>query len=334
MNFIVFIILSFIFSLTSLSSEVITNKNVNFSINFSNFVEVKKSLKKHCKSNKFLLNLRNHASYPKFGSYENWKKVCEKIINTDISHNFIEKYFSTLQFSKKGILTGYYEPSIKISTERDKDFKFPILKKSKKLEFERKKIIKIFKNKDVLFWTDNNIDLFFLQIQGSGVGILQNGEKIMIKYHGHNNHKYTSIGKILVENGHIKKEKISMFTIKEWLHKNILKSEEIMNQNKRYIFFKKEPYSQESSSGAMGNTLIAGTSIAIDKSLFPYGIPFLIKTDENKFNKIVISHDTGSAIKGYNRADLFTGRGKKAEIIAGNLKKPLQLISLVPYISD
>ena len=315
-------------------SEVFPDKNVNFSINYSNFGEVKKSLKKHCNSNKFFLNLRNHPSYPKFGSYENWKKVCEKIINTDISQNFINKYFSTLYFSKKGILTGYYEPSIKISTERDKDFKFPILKKSKKLELERKKIIKIFENKDVLFWTDNKIDLFFLQIQGSGIGIFKNGEKVMIKYQGHNNHKYTSIGKILVENGHIKKEKVSMFSIKEWLHKNILKSEEIMNQNKRYIFFKKEPYSQNSSTGAMGNILIAGTSIAIDKSLFPYGIPFIIKTDEDKFNRIVISHDTGSAIKGYNRADLFTGRGKEAEIIAGNLKKPLQLISLVPYIDN
>ena len=334
MNLIVFIILSFTFSISSVFSEVITNKNVNFSINYSNFGEVKESLKKHCSSNKFFLNLRNHPSYPQFGSYENWKKICEKIISTDISKNFIDKYFSTLYFSKNGILTGYYEPSIKISTERDKDFKFPILKKSKKLEFARKKITKIFENKDVLFWTDNNIDLFFLQIQGSGVGILQNGEKVMIKYHGHNNHKYSSIGKILVENGHIKKEKVSMFTIKEWLHKNIIKSEEIMNQNKRYIFFKKEPYSDKSSSGAMGNTLIPGTSIAIDNNLFPYGIPFIIKTDENKFNRIVISHDTGSAIKGYNRADLFTGRGKEAEIVAGNLKKSLQLISLVPYIDN
>ncbi len=334
MNLTTIIILSLIFSCSSVFSEVFTDKNVNLSINFSNFGEVKKSLKKHCNSNKFFLNLRNHPSYPKFGSYENWKKVCEKIINTDISQNFINKYFSTLYFSKKGILTGYYEPSIKISTEKDKDFKFPILKKSKKLELERKKIIKIFENKDVLFWTDNKIDLFFLQIQGSGIGIFKNGEKVMIKYQGHNNHKYTSIGKILVENGHIKKEKVSMFSIKEWLHKNILKSEEIMNQNKRYIFFKKEPYSQNSSTGAMGNILIAGTSIAIDKSLFPYGIPFIIKTDEDKFNRIVISHDTGSAIKGYNRADLFTGRGKEAEIIAGNLKKPLQLISLVPYIDN
>lgn len=334
MNFIVFITFGLTVFFSSLSSEVSTNENINYSINYSNFKEVKKSLKKNCNSNKFFLNLRNHSSYPKFGSYENWKKVCEKILSTDITQNFIDKYFSTLYFSKSGILTGYYEPSIKISTKRDKDFKVPILKKSKKLEFERKKITKIFENKDVLFWTDNKVDLFFLQIQGSGIGIFKNGEKVGIKYQGHNNHKYTSIGKILVKNGHIKKDKVSMFTIKEWLNKNILISDEIMNQNKRYIFFKKEPYSQESSIGAMGDTLIAGTSIAIDKNLFPYGIPFIIKTDDDKFNRIVISHDTGSAIKGYNRADLFTGRGKEAEMIAGNLKKSLQLISLVPYIGN
>ena len=334
MLFIVLIIFSCIFSSSSLFTEELKNKKINFSINYSNFYEVRISLEKNCSSNKFFLDLQNHPSYPQFGSHENWKKICEKILNTEISKNFIVKYFDTLYFSKKGILTGYYEPLIKISKKRDENYKFPILKKSKELQFERKKILKIFENKDVLFWTNNKIDLFFLQIQGSGIGILKNGEKVMIKYQGHNNHKYTSIGKILVNNGHIKKDKVSMFTIKEWLHKNILISDEIMNQNKRYIFFKKEPYSKKSSTGAMGDILIAGTSIAIDKRLFPYGIPFVIKTDDDQLNRIVISHDTGSAITGYNRADLFTGRGKKAEIIAGNLKKPLQLISLVPYIGD
>lgn len=334
MNCIIFIILGFFFFPLSSTSGVLENKNFNFTLNYSNFSKVKKSLEDSCKSKEFLSNLQNHSSYPQFGSYKNWKQICEKIISTDISKSFIEKNFDTLTFSKKGILTGYYEPVIKISAERNDNFKFPILKKSKNLEVERRKITKLFKSKDVLFWTDNKIDLFFLQIQGSGIGVFENGKKIMIKYQGHNNQKYTSIGKILVKNGYIKKEKISMFTIKEWLHKNILESDEIMNQNKRYIFFKKAPYSKKSSTGAMGNTLIAGTSVAIDKNIYPYGIPLILKTDDDKLNKIVISHDTGSAIKGYNRADLFIGRGKEAETIAGNLKKPLQLFSLVPYIGN
>ena len=329
MHFVTFFVLSFVLFFSSLSSETI-----NFKINESNFNEIKKSLENNCNSDNFFLNLQNHPSYPKFGTSKSWKKVCKKIFNNNISLSFIEKYFKTLSFPKKGVLTGYYEPLIRISFKKDEKFRFPILKKSKHLEVERKKIIQIYKNKDVLYWTDNKIDLFFLQIQGSGIGVLKNGKKVMIKYQGHNNHKYTSIGRILVTNGYINKNKVSMFSIKNWLSNNPLLSDKIMNQNKRYIFFKKAPFTAKSSTGAMGKILIAGTSIAIDSKLFPYGIPFVLNTNDKKFNKIVISHDTGSAIKGYNRADLFTGRGKEAEIMAGNLKKSLQLISLVPYIEN
>ena len=329
MNLFVFFVISFVFS--SLSSETITKEIVNLEINKSNFSEVKKSLENNCKSDNFFLNLQNHSSYPKFGTSKSWKKVCQKIFNNGISLSFIEKYFKILTFPKRGVLTGYYEPFIRISLNEDKKFRFPILKKSKDLEVERKKIKEIYKNKDVLYWTDSQIDLFFLQIQGSGIGVLKNGKKVMLKYQGHNNHKYTSIGGVLVANGYINKSKVSMFTIKNWLSNNPLVADKIMNQNQRYIFFKKASYTPKSSIGAMGKILIAGTSIAIDNNLFPYGIPFVINTDDKKFNKIVISHDTGSAIRGYNRADLFTGRGEEAEIMAGNLKKSLQLISLVPY---
>ena len=334
MKFVTFFVITFVFFFSSLSPEIITKEIINLEINKSNFNEVKKSLENNCSSDNFFLNLQNHPSYPKFGTAKSWKKVCKKIFNSNISLSFIKRYFKILSFPKRGVLTGYYEPLIRISLKKDKKFRFPILKKSKHLEVERKKIIQIYKNKDVLYWTDDKINLFFLQIQGSGIGELKNGKKVMIKYQGHNNHKYTSIGKILVTNGYIDKNEVSMFYIKNWLSNNPLVSDKIMNQNKRYIFFKKAPFTPTSSIGAMGKVLIAGTSIAIDNKLFPYGIPFVLNTDDKKFNKIVISHDTGSAIKGYNRADLFIGRGKEAEIMAGNLKKSLQLISLVPYIDN
>ena len=123
----------------------------------------------------------------------------------------------------------------------------------------------------------------------------------------------------------------SLFSIKKWLRENRTQVNEIFNLNKRYIFFKEEKYTLKSAKGAFGVNLVANLSIAIDKQIYPYGLPFYLLTDNSAFNLFTISHDTGSAIKGKNRADLFLGKGKEAEIIAGNLSKKLQLYVLMPY---
>lgn len=297
----------------------------------SSVLNFKKFVLQNCESKLFFKNFREHSSYPKFGTAKNWKNVCTKLDKITFNKNFLIENFKGISLSnKKDLLTGYYEPTIKISNTKTNIFRYPVLRYSNDLIFERSKIYKIFKIQNVLFWTDDHIDLFFLQIQGSGIGEYENGKKVRISYAGNNGFPYTSIGKVLIQKGYLKKESVTLNSIKTWLRNNNNKNNEILNKNKRYIFFKSSPLSDTGPVGAMGRNLISNISIAIDKKIYPFGIPFILKSDYKKYDILAFSHDTGSAIKGFNRADLFLGRGKLAEENAGNLKKQLLLISLVP----
>ena len=200
------------------------------------------------------------------------------------------------------------------------------------LNVKRHSIIKKFHKNDVLLWTNDIIDFFFLQIQGSGIGVFENGDKIKILYDGNNNLKYTSIGKVLIEKKLLPKGNVNLFTIKEFLRKNPDKIRNILNKNQRYIFFKIKPTNISEPVGALGINLIPYVSIAVDRKFYPLGIPILYKEVEGRNSyKLAFAMDTGSAIKGENRADLFTGKGKTAEKVAGMLKKKLLLYALVPY---
>tara|TARA_B100000989_G_C19516578_1_gene461966 strand:+ start:511 stop:1524 length:1014 start_codon:yes stop_codon:yes gene_type:complete len=295
-----------------------------------NFKEI---ISQNCESKLFSKKFKEHTSYPKFGTITHWKYVCSKLDKSNYDKSFLIENFRAISFSnKKELLTGYYEPTIKISNIKTNVFRYPLLRYSKNMIFERSKINKIYEDRDVLYWTDDLVDLFFLQVQGSGIGEYKNGEKVKISYAGNNGFPYTSIGKVMIEKGYLKKGSVTLRSIKDWLRNNNNKKEEILNKNKRYIFFKTSPFLKMGPVGAMGKKLIPNISIAIDSKLYPFGIPFIMKTDYKKHDMLAFAHDTGSAIKGLNRADLFMGSGKLAEEEAGNLKKPLLLISLVPII--
>ena len=299
----------------------------------SSFLNFNKILIQNCASELFTKKVQEHPSYPKFGSIKNWKSICKKLDKNSNNKNFIIENFKAISLSdKKQLLTGYYEPTIKISNVKTNIFRYPLLRYSKDMIFERRKINESFRDHDVLYWTDDQIELFFLQIQGSGVGEYKNSKKVKISYAGNNGFPYTSIGKVMIEKGYLKKGSVTLRSIKDWLRNNNNKKEEILNKNKRYIFFKTSPFLKMGPVGAMGKKLIPNISIAIDSKLYPFGIPFIMKTDYKKHDMLAFAHDTGSAIKGLNRADLFMGSGKLAEEEAGNLKKPLLLISLVPII--
>ena len=291
--------------------------------------------KKVCKTEKFFNNLISHKSYPNYGSKKSWKKLCKKLKNTNtgenilINDNFKIKALST----DYGILTGYYEPEIKVSKTRTSNYSIPILKYNKKFKGMKRSLInEEFDNNDVLLWTNDIIDFFFLQIQGSGVGTFENGEKTKILYSENNNLKYTSIGNVLIKKKYIDKKKVNLFSIKKFLRENSDKVNNILNENDRYIFFKLNTNKKDSPVGAFGINLVPNVSIAVDKKYYPLGIPILYKEEKSKTYKPSFAIDTGSAIKGKNRADLFTGNGKDAETKAGLLKKKLLLYVLIPYI--
>tara|TARA_B100000989_G_C19504894_1_gene456023 strand:- start:326 stop:1339 length:1014 start_codon:yes stop_codon:yes gene_type:complete len=299
----------------------------------SSFLNFNKILTQSCASKLFSKKVREHSSYPKFGSVKNWKFICKKLNKNSNNKNFIIENFKAISLSdKKQLLTGYYEPTIKISNVKTNIFRYPLLRYSKDMIFERRKINKTFRDQDVLYWTDDQIDLFFLQIQGSGVGEYKSGKKVKISYAGNNGFPYTSIGKVMIEKGYLKKEAVTLQSIKNWLRNNTNRKDEVLNKNKRYIFFKSSPFFKKGPIGAMGRNLIPDISVAIDSKIYPFGIPFVMKTNYKKHDLLAFAHDTGSAIKGFNRADLFVGSGRVAEKVAGDLKKQLLLISLVPII--
>ena len=293
-------------------------------------------LRRVCNSSKFYENL-NKVFEQKFGKPTEWKKKClgleENKSTKDFKKFLIENFkFKKIQ-EKSGLLTGYYEPIIRVSRNRDTFFKFPILNKN---NFYTKKprsfIEKNFRESDVILWTDDEINLFFLHIQGSGIGEFTNKEKVKLVYSGNNGMNYKSIGKILVKKDYINKNNVNLFTIKKWLRANPKLSKEILNQNKRFIFFKEMPFGiNKHPIGAFGIPLAPNFSVAVDKNIYPLGLPFFIQMEKNESIFPVISLDTGGAIIGPNRADLFFGRGEVAEKKAGVLKKKIYLHAFIPY---
>tara|TARA_X000001036_G_scaffold432577_1_gene468713 strand:- start:124 stop:1140 length:1017 start_codon:yes stop_codon:yes gene_type:complete len=331
--FFLYFIIIVIFKYT-VQAQTNTFSKIDFpqDLNIKDLEYFSEGFKKTCSKN-FYRRLKNNKYYPQFGTVNSWEKICSKIKKErKIDLNFLKRnFFSIRKQTEKGVLTGYYEPEINISNKKTDKFKYPLLKKTNNLEYERKHILKKYSVKDVLYWTDNNIDLFFLHIQGSGVGVLPNGKRVKLAYAGNNGFKYTSIGKILIRAQEINEKNISLQSIKNWLEKNPTQIESIFNYNKRFIFFKEDHESINYPKGAMNIELIPKISIAIDDSIYPYGLPFVLNLEKQEYNKFVLAHDTGSAIKGYNRADLFIGSGEASEEIAGNLKEFLQLYVLVPY---
>ena len=188
-------------------------------------------------------------------------------------------------------------------------------------------------DKHVILWAKDPVDLFFLQIQGSGVVSLPDGGTTSITFSGRNGYDYKAIGKEVVRRGLLKKEDVTMLSIKESLRKagpNV--AESIMNTNPSYVFFKE---TQNEIMGASGHGLEAQHSVAIDPAYHAYGLPFIIRIDNTKatgevIEKVAFSHDTGSAIRGPKRFDFFTGSGTDAMNLASSMNTGGEAMILLP----
>ena len=293
-------------------------------------------LRNVCNSNKFYKNLNKNFKH-NFGEANDWKQKCLILKEKNSVKEFKKYLIQNFKFKKiqnnSGLLTGYYEPIIRVSRKQNNVYKFPILGRNKYyIKKSRRFIEKNFRKKDVILWTDDEVNLFFLHIQGSGIGEFSNKEKVKLVYDGNNEMSYTSIGKILIKEEYINRENVNLFTIKEWLRANPNLSKELLNQNKRFIFFKEISFGVGAQPvGALGIPLMPNYSIAVDKNIYPLGLPFFIQMETDKSILPVVSLDTGGAIIGASRADLFFGRGKGAERKAGILKKKIYLHAFIPY---
>jgi len=186
-------------------------------------------------------------------------------------------------------------------------------------------------------WVDDPVDLFFLHVQGSGIVRFEDGTEIFVNYAGANGREYSSIGRLLIDEGEIAKEDMSLQAIREWFARRPDQIERVLYSNPSYVFFREM---EDGPFGATGVKLVPGRSAAFDPSCFPRGglahitveLPVIEQgrvTGWRKTGRFVFSHDTGGAIKGAGRMDLFFGAGRDAETAAGVMKNPGELTFLV-----
>ena len=293
----------------------------------------------------------NHAS----GSLSNQR------IQYLIEKNY-QPYKVSTHGTQYGLFTGYYQPAILGSLTRTRYFNVPIYGRPNHLvrtkingsnafrlrtnngyvrlpsraDIEKGPILA---NTPVLAWVHSKVDRFFLQIQGSGSIILPNKKQLLLGYDSQNGHAYYAIGNYLINNNLVPKEKISMQTIVAWLNANPKKAQKVMNMNASFVFFRK--LKGQAVVGSIGIPLTPRVSLAIDRHLIPYGAPIWLDTylpkvkdhhvirGEN-FDALMVSQDTGGAIKGAIRGDVFWGEGKKAAFYAGHMKSKGRYWLLLP----
>ena len=192
-------------------------------------------------------------------------------------------------------------------------------------------------------WLRSQLDVLFAQIEGSARIRLEDGSVLRVNYDLHNGWPFTPIGRALIERNIIPKDEMSMQRIREWMAANPDEAKEVWRQNKSYVFFRITDLSTEDEAvGGEGVPLAPGRSIAIDRSLHVYGTPFFIEADlpiangkaKTKFRRLVVAQDTGSAIVGTARADIYFGAGDDAARIAGRIRNPGRFVMLLPRELD
>jgi membrane-bound lytic murein transglycosylase A len=185
----------------------------------------------------------------------------------------------------------------------------------------------------VLGWTADPVELFFLQIQGSGQLELDSGERIRLSYADQNGHPYRSLGRYLVERGEMTLDQASMQGIKAWAALNPTKLQDALNVNASYVFFR-EATDPRGATGALGIPLVPQYSLAVDRRFIPLGAPLFLATtyplSDQPLARVVAAHDTGGAIRGVVRADFFWGTGPDAGAQAGRMRQPGRMWLLWP----
>jgi membrane-bound lytic murein transglycosylase A len=309
-----------------------------------------------------------------------WLKPCHAATavpaqRPDLARHFFETRFhpflATADGQPEGLFTGYFEMELKGSWLRKGPYTTPIYERPPELvnanlgvfknDLKGQRLLgKVVGGRFVpfddrgeieagalsgrgleLIWVDSPIDAFFLHVQGSGRVIMDDGTIIRIGYAARNGHAYHSIGKELIKMGELKRERVSMQSIRAWLNDHPNKAARLMATNRSFIFFRiiegalKSLGGQQGPVGAQGVLLTPGRSLAVDRRYIPLGVPIWLDTTDpvnpgEPLRRLVIAQDTGSAIKGPVRGDLFWGFGAMAATKAGLMKQAGRYFLLLP----
>lgn len=281
---------------------------------------------------------------------------------------FLERHFTPYEAragrEAEGLFTGYYEASLKGSKTRQGPYRYPLHTRPDDLvmvnlgefreDLKGRRIagrvtggnLKPYEaradivagnwphNDKVMVWVDDPVDAFFVQIQGSGVVELDTGEVMRIGYAGQNGHPYYAIGRELVKREYMDKDEVSMQSIRGFLAAHPDEADEIMNTNRSYVFFH-ELEGEKGPLGAENVVLTPGRSLAVDHTKIPYGVPVWVDIEEpvpdgGNLQRLMIAQDTGGAIRGAVRGDVFWGYGERAEYLAGHMKSQGRYWLLLP----
>jgi len=315
------------------------------------------------------------------GTALDWRDNCQAAFsadtqNPDAARQFFENFFVPIRLSyagAEGLFTGYYEPELRGSRTRHGAYQTPIYGLPSdlvKIEgavfrdttthdplFERMMMSMMMmryvpyptraeiEREGVparpLFYVDDPIDAFFLQIQGSGRIMLDDGMQVRAAYAGQNGQPYTAIGSILLERGELTREELSLQSIRAWLISHPDQAQEIMDANESYIFFSEQPVGEPDvgAEGAEGVALTPGASLAVDMSIHALGVPVWLEgtapdpdpaKPDQVFDRLLIAQDTGGAIRGALRGDVYWGIGAEAGAIAGRMKHNERMTLLLP----
>lgn len=262
---------------------------------------------------------------------------------------------------RQALFTGYYEPEIQASRTRQGGFQTPIYGAPRdlvtaNLGLFRKELagIRIYghvtaarfvpfpprakidadglSDAPVLLYANDPVAVFFLHIQGSGRARLDDGSMLRLAYAGQNGWPYTPVGRVLIAKGALNRAQMSMQAIRAWLRVHPAEARTLMESDESYVFFQEAPIGDPGlgSPGTEGVPLTPEGSIAVDPSLHALGVPMYAVAETPVFSCVCIAQDTGGAIKGPARADVFWGFGPRAESIAGGMKSNGSLYVLLP----
>jgi membrane-bound lytic murein transglycosylase A len=303
-----------------------------------------------------------------------WQAVCGVATalgepSRETLYRFFETNFTPYQVvnadgGDSGLVTGYYEPLLNGSRTRSARYHVPVYGvpddllvidlaevypelKNMRLRgrVDGKRIVPYFNRAQIetgaapvtgkeIVWVEDSVELFFMQIQGSGRVKLDNSGTIALGYAEQNGYPYRSIGRLLVDRGDLPLEKASMQGIKTWAKQNPDKLQDLLNYNASYVFFREMPPNLPGPLGALGVPLTARRSIAVDARYIPLGAPvFLATTMPNSrqpLYRLMLAQDTGGAIRGAVRADFFWGFGDEATALAGRMRQSGKMWVLLP----
>lgn len=256
---------------------------------------------------------------------------------------FFELFFRpvVIRDGDDALFTGYFEPELDGSRYPTDRFKYPLYKVPRETRHQgtwlsRREILTtdVMKNRGLeIAWVDDPVELFFLQIQGSGRIRLPNGQTVRVGYGGANGHPYKSIGVEMVRRGIYKPHQVSAQVIKNWVRRNPVAGQELLLHNPSYVFFREIRHIKDHDGplGAMNRPITALRTVAVDPAYVPLGAPVWVEKDgDARMRRLMIAQDTGSAIKGAQRADIFFGTGDAAGQAAGRLRDPGRIAVLMP----